>query len=613
MKPASGVAVFREALVELVPDLVLSLGAWAERLHALVGPLRAARAEPVGDPDGFDGLSRRGVYERLTHFEWLLADEAPDEFLRRAASSEHAFWHLAHRGPVGSRRCVALAAGGSELLGAPRLVTLAALLALARRAAEAQADFSWAFWGASGPTLYERLEPDGVRHWFREGRTLVGPTALEIERFFGERVRPSSSDDAWLLGGALPAGGARSPSFASVVVEQLPDLEGRRSRVRLERPGAAPRSLELDLPAPSNSARWLRAPFLPPPTPVRKAPSGLRAALDVAPVFSHDGRRLFVRLEGGHIMVLVVPNSSSAPPAPPVTLRPQRGGRLLGASAMGKTIWGVELAGRALWLYRFGKRGGVAWERNFALPEGVDELGGDPLALSPVVVRDGKPFEGPTRTHRPLAFLFARPHFWALESDGSLAAIYEGEAVGLGEGLRGQGAMVSWFGEACEIKLSTWAPVPCDGQRLHARLASNALPAAPDEVFFGDWGSQCAVALRAPDGVFRMARWALRAQERFEIADMIAPPPGASVFGLTYWPAPDEPALVLLGPSRRTFEYVGGHVRGPLVEAPGPVRAAAFSPVARALAYRTEEGLLVVRMLGPEQDVLRLEPAGAPS
>ncbi|HEU4407214.1 MAG TPA: hypothetical protein VFS43_18235 [Polyangiaceae bacterium] len=614
MKPAGDVAAFREALAELVPDLALSLGAWAERLHALVGPLRAARAEPVGDPDGFDGVARRGSYERLTHAEWLLADEAPDEFLRRAASGEHAFWRLAHRGPIGSRRCVALAAGGSELLGAPRLVALAALLALARRAAEARADFSWAFWGAGGPTLYERLEADGVRHWLREGRALVGPGPAEIARFFDERVRPAASDDAWLIGGAPPALGPRPAAYASVAVGQVPDLEGRRARVRLERPGAPPRSLELDLPEPARSARWLRSPFLPPPAPLRKEPAATRAALDAPPAFSHDGRRLFVRLEGGEIVAHVVPNSAAAPPAPSITLRPQRGGVLLGAGALGKALWAVELAGRTFWLYRFGKRGGVAWERNYPLAEGAEEPAPDPLALAPLLLREGKPFEGPTRTHQPLAFLFLPPRLLAFESDGSLGPIYEGDAIGLGQGPRGQGAVVYWVGESGELRLSTWGPVPCDGQRLHSRLAPNALAVAPDEAFFGEWGSQCALALRAPDGAFRLARWDLRAQERFEIVDLIAPPPGARAVGLAHWPAPGELSLVVLGPDRRAFQYVGASVRGPLAEAPGPVRAAAYSPASRALAYRTEAGLLVVRALGPEQDVLRLEPAaGAPS
>ncbi len=623
MKPAGDVGAFRDAIAELVPDLALSLGAWAERLHALVGPLRAARPEPVGDPDGFDGLTRRGLYERLTPFEWLLADEAPDEFLRRAAAGEHAFWRLSHRGPAGSRRCVALVAGGAELLGAPRLVTLAALLALARRAAEAQADFAWAFWGERGLRSYERLEADGVRHWLREGRALRGPAGAEVDRFFDERVRPASSDDAWLLGGARSAGG-RAPAFARVSVAQAPDLEGRRARVLLERPGSAPRALELDLPEPAHSARWLRAPFLPPPAPIRKAAEGPRDDVGAPPAFSHDGRRLFVRLEGGDVLAHVVPNSAAAPPSGSVRLRPQRQGRLLAAAAVGRSLWGVELAGRSLWLYRFGKRGGVSWEREFSPAEGdAAPAFGHAPALATLVLRDGKPFAGPAATREPLAFLFAKPDFWALESEGKLSRPYGGAVAGLGQNQRGEGSLARVSEGGDSLLLSSWSPPVCDLDVV-GLLAPAAGPPDVPTVVFGEWGRGPGVlAIEGPEGGWWVVRYTpptaaqLAADPRalmgeagsfFERARRIEPPPGARVLGLTHWPSPDEPALVVLGPDRRAFQFAGPGMLAELVEAPGPVTGASLSSVARALAYRTDAGLLVVRSLATGQDVLRLEP-----
>jgi hypothetical protein len=609
VKPVGAVVAWREALAELVPDLALSLGAWAERLYALVGPLRAARPEPTGDPDGFDGLSRRGLYERLTPFEWLLADEAPDEFLRRAASGEHAFWRLAHRGPVGSRRCVALAAGGAELLGAPRLVTLAALLALSRRAAEAQADFSWAFWGADGPTLHERLEADGVRQWLREGRTLAGPGAAEVDRFFAERVRPAASDDAWLLG-TRPAGGARPATFASLAVEQVHDLEARRARVRLESPGAPPRSLEIDLPEPAHAARWLRSPFVPAPAPVRKAPAAARAVHDVPPAFSGDGRRLFVRADGGIIAAFVVPNAAAEPSPPPILLKPQRGGSLLAAAATGKSLWAVEYAGRAFWLYRFGKRGGVATERQFALAEGADEPAPDPLALAPLLLYHGRPFAGPGRSYNTLAFFFLKPRLWAFEEHVPPSTIYDGDVIGVGQGSRGEGAAVAWVGGRNELTFSTWVPPT---RNNHPLLSTHqpTFAAPPDEVFFSERGPAGPIALRGPDGAFRVAYAEVRPPAGFEFglgSPTIAPPPGSRVLGLTHWPTPGDPALVTLGPDARTFCYVGVKGSKDFAVTPGPVAVATFSPVSRKLAYRLESGLLAVRVLGHEQDILRLEP-----
>jgi hypothetical protein len=109
------------AYLQLFPrELVLALGPMVRRLDSVIGPLRAQGRRGDGDPDGFDGLARRGSYERLLLSEWLLAEEVPEEFVRRAAMREHGFLHLARREPVGSRVSVALFDAGPNQIGAPR-------------------------------------------------------------------------------------------------------------------------------------------------------------------------------------------------------------------------------------------------------------------------------------------------------------------------------------------------------------------------------------------------------------------------------------------------------------------------------------------------------------
>ncbi|HSF40711.1 MAG TPA: hypothetical protein VLT87_13030, partial [Thermoanaerobaculia bacterium] len=127
-------APWRPWLAIFPRDLALSLGPVLQRLSFAVGPLRMERASGEGDPDGFDGLAQRGPYERLLPSEWLLADEAPEEFLRRAAGGEHTFLHLARPVPGGSHLSVALFDAGPGQLGSPRIAQLAALIVLARRA-----------------------------------------------------------------------------------------------------------------------------------------------------------------------------------------------------------------------------------------------------------------------------------------------------------------------------------------------------------------------------------------------------------------------------------------------------------------------------------------------
>src|SRR5207249_6830439 len=98
------------------------------------------------------------------------AGEAPDEFTRRAAMGEHAFLQVARREPAGARVSVALFDGGPNQLGAPRLVHLAALIVLARRAEVAGAPFAWGvaqqpagplFTTVTGATLMRLLDARG--------------------------------------------------------------------------------------------------------------------------------------------------------------------------------------------------------------------------------------------------------------------------------------------------------------------------------------------------------------------------------------------------------------------------------------------------------------------
>src|SRR5580704_19501113 len=131
-------------MLGLFPDEVAGeLGRWIPRIALAIGPMRTSRPDGSGDPDGFAGLARRGSYERLLLTEWLLADEAPDEFARRAAMGEHAFFHLARRSPARAASSVAIFDTGPDQIGAPRIAGLAALIVLAERASRAGARFAW--------------------------------------------------------------------------------------------------------------------------------------------------------------------------------------------------------------------------------------------------------------------------------------------------------------------------------------------------------------------------------------------------------------------------------------------------------------------------------------
>ena len=57
--------------------------------------------------------------------EWVIADEIPDEFIRRVAEGEHTFHELARSQPAKDRTSTVLFDTGPDQLGAPRLAHLA--------------------------------------------------------------------------------------------------------------------------------------------------------------------------------------------------------------------------------------------------------------------------------------------------------------------------------------------------------------------------------------------------------------------------------------------------------------------------------------------------------
>src|SRR5262245_22810312 len=102
-------------------EVALSLGPLVRKVARMIGAWESQGSRLRGEPDGYDGLARKGPLERLLPSEWLLALELPDEFIRRAASSEQAFFALASRTPAGSRRSFALFDAGPSSLGGPRI------------------------------------------------------------------------------------------------------------------------------------------------------------------------------------------------------------------------------------------------------------------------------------------------------------------------------------------------------------------------------------------------------------------------------------------------------------------------------------------------------------
>jgi hypothetical protein len=339
----AALAPWAAQLVALPPELALTLAPWVGRLALAMGPLSSGQTRRTGEPDGYSGLSRRGSYERLVTAEWGVADLFPDEFLRRAAAGEHLFLDLARRAPEGAQRSIALVSAGPAQLGAPRLVHLAALIVLARRATAGGAGFSWGVLEDPAHRLVDRLDEAAIRRLLA-ARTAVAAGREAIASWLaaiGGDARPGAAPDAapgaapdvWFIGGPEDAAPARRAGASCLVVRDLLEPHGRAVEAEIERRGARTR-LRLELPAPALCARLLRDPY--------GAGNGGRttpvpgAARDVR--FAPGGRRLLVQLASGVVESWPIPGSPRAQVGKPRRWTPPSGHSVVALGAGPRSV-----------------------------------------------------------------------------------------------------------------------------------------------------------------------------------------------------------------------------------------------------------------------------------
>lgn len=291
------------AYLALFPDEVAStIGPLVHRLARFFGA-DEPQSEQDGDPEGYDGMDRRGSYERLLLSEWLLADELPDEFLRRAASNEHNFLQLARAVHAEKRQVVVLFDAGPEQLGGPRLVHLAVLILLARRA---QTNGSQLLWGVlqHPPELVTGLNESSVVRLLRR-RILKTPDARDLEHWAQSLLQHNDGSDVWLVGRQckkLP--GLSRNSF--VEVEELHANGERTLQVAVLRPGVRSRQIVLAFPNDVDGARVVRNPFrLQPVGASNYDGPGFNSNI----VFSSTGKHFIVRSAPNTVAIFRTPSA----------------------------------------------------------------------------------------------------------------------------------------------------------------------------------------------------------------------------------------------------------------------------------------------------------------
>jgi len=309
LKPPHQLAPWGPQLSIFPEEIALALGSLVQRVAALVGPFTHHHVEGNVVPDGFAGLAKRGTYDRLIASDWLLADELPEEFMRRSVMGEHLFWKVAYREPTETRSTLVLFDAGPEQLGAPRLLHLAALVVFDARARMAKANFNWGIL-QSGEDLWPGIN-------FAEVDALLEARGSPSAR--GEHLREWSqiADDLGLEGEIWVVGGEHlraiiPEKFSSFLVAELIRPGERKLRAECRPAGRHARAIELELPEPAACAQLLRDPFATAITSRRKL---LPSFASRGMVFNPLGNKLWVVTDQIEVIVLQVPNSPRNPGA----------------------------------------------------------------------------------------------------------------------------------------------------------------------------------------------------------------------------------------------------------------------------------------------------------
>jgi hypothetical protein len=334
---------WRQPLSIFPHELAIALGGMVDKLALLVGPMVSPEKAGRGEPDGLNGIGRRGSFERLLATEWALAEEAPLEFLRRVSTGELSFLEIAHQKPTIARQCVVLFDVGPDAFGAPKIVHLAALILLAQRAYDGGARFSWGVLQDPSAELLADVNEESVRKLVKAGSNR--PMVIDDAIRFCESLQEDRAE-VWFIGGQ---GTSRliSEVFSHNIAWPIWDISPHRIEIEDSFDPDAPfdlhvtvcserqkaRSVRLELPPTATSVRLLRDPFQLARVTPKKIHTRIGNTTNI--VFARDYRKLFIRGAEGELLTIPIPNSPNVKETPRLRVfRPPAGETLVGVGRL---------------------------------------------------------------------------------------------------------------------------------------------------------------------------------------------------------------------------------------------------------------------------------------
>ena len=589
--------------LDIFPEEVsTALAPIVQRVSMAVGPLSPRFRGAEGEPDGFNGLDRRGHYERLLLSEWALADEFPDEFTRRAVMGEHLFLNPARNSRAGARVSLALFDAGPSQLGAPRIAHLAALVVLARRAEAAGAAFVWGVLQQTETQPFSDVAASGVMRMLA-ARGHQDATEADVERWLSQRESWSGLDDVWLVGGVRLQRLGAGAGVSRLCVEDNFEPGSRRLILTARGASAPAKEVVLELPPDRVSTRLLRDPFEEAVAEAQKVEDEISAASNL--LFDASGTKLFVRSQKWGVTVFNVPNSPRAGAGKPKRYRTRRWETV---AAVGKAGRAVVLVSAEDHLVRLEYcRQGYA-----KLPEG-----------NYAGYNQGTFFKAPDGGDGPLTQCLNAPwgrEMFVLDAAGTLFRLAElsgaekevggrpvvGTAQAVATGVLAASLVnsrlayvgVEWPGESLHV-VSVGAdvartPVPFEGRPTRAFFGP---PAGVGHEKFG----LLAVELDA-------SRWALMSAKG---EDLLTRPPASSVVGVLMG-STQEPGLLALEDDRRTLTLHGRTWWQKVLESATEIERVTVSTDAPHVAYTTAAGEVVVYSLRHRTDLCRYQQGVKP-
>lgn len=309
MKLPASLTHWAEHLQIFPEEISLTLGAYVRKISPFISPLNSFAEDPDGEPNGYDGIARRGIYERLLLSELALADDFGDEFIRRAVMGEHLFLNPARVSPGAKRVSIALFDAGAMQIGAPRIAHLAAFIVLARRAEAAGAMFLWNTLQGEKQLIISDETKASIKILL-ESRTAKDVSEEDISAWREKLRDVDKMADVWLVGSENLARFNEAKSFSRLYIEESLELEKRELNLKIKSASGIEKQTVLELPPPNICTRLLRNPFE--SIPKIEFSSATLDGKVTNFFFDNTGLKVFAKLDSDNLLYFDIQNKRNA-------------------------------------------------------------------------------------------------------------------------------------------------------------------------------------------------------------------------------------------------------------------------------------------------------------